>query len=105
MDSSPSTTLTGPQRCSTESTSQRRHRRWVKTRSSLQSAVDSKVHVYLAGDSFGGNIAHHVAARATESSVKVLGNILLHPMFGGETTIESKKKLDDRYFVITQYRD
>ncbi|GMN49070.1 hypothetical protein TIFTF001_018232 [Ficus carica] len=28
-----------------------------------------------------------------------------HPMFGGETRIESKKKLDGKYFVTTQYRD
>lgn len=79
--------------------------KWVTTRTWLQSGADSKVHVYLAGDSSGGNIAHHVAARAAESGVEVLGNILLHPMFGGEARTESEKRLDGKYFVTIQDRD
>ncbi|EXC34655.1 Gibberellin receptor GID1B [Morus notabilis] len=80
--------------------------KWVTTRSWLRSGEDSKVHVYLAGDSSGGNIAHHVAARAAESDeVQVLGNILLHPMFGGEKRTESEKRLDGKYFVTIQDRD
>ncbi|CBI32297.3 unnamed protein product, partial [Vitis vinifera] len=46
--------------------------KWVKSRSWLQSGKDSKVHVYLAGDSSGGNITHHVAVRAAESGIEVL---------------------------------
>lgn len=83
--------------------------KWVHSRKWLQSGKDGndlKTHVYLAGDSSGGNIAHHVAVRAAESSdVEVLGNILLHPMFGGETRTESEMELDGKYFVTVRDRD
>lgn len=79
--------------------------KWVKSRTWLQSGKDSKVHVYLAGDSSGGNIAHHVAVKAAESEVDVLGIILLHPMFGGQERTESEVKLDGKYFVTVQDRD
>ncbi|XP_047164837.1 gibberellin receptor GID1B-like isoform X1 [Vigna umbellata] len=79
--------------------------KWVKSRKWLQCGKDSKVHVYLAGDSSGGNIAHHVAVRAAEEDIEVLGNILLHPLFGGEKRTESEKKLDGKYFVRLQDRD
>lgn len=79
--------------------------KWVHSRPWLQSGKDSKAYVYLAGDSSGGNIAHHVAVRAAESGVEVLGNILLHPLFGGQERTESEKKLDGRYFVTIQNRD
>lgn len=79
--------------------------KWVKSRTWLQSGKDSKVHAYLAGDSSGGNIAHHVAMMAAEAEVEVLGNILLHPMFGGQMRTESEKKLDGKYFVTVQDRD
>ncbi|XP_022890538.1 gibberellin receptor GID1B-like [Olea europaea var. sylvestris] len=79
--------------------------KWVQSRSWLRSGKDSKVHVYLAGDSSGGNIAHHVAVRAATEGVDVLGNILLHPMFGGEKRTESEKRLDGKYFVTVQDRD
>ncbi|KAK8482149.1 hypothetical protein V6N11_027603 [Hibiscus sabdariffa] len=79
--------------------------KWVKSRTWLQSGKDSKVHVYLAGDSSGGNIAHNVAVRAAEAGVEVLGNILLHPMFGGQRRTESEKRLDGKYFVTLQDRD
>ncbi|KAK1426701.1 hypothetical protein QVD17_15380 [Tagetes erecta] len=82
--------------------------KWVHSRSWLLSGLDGespKVHVYLAGDSSGGNIAHHVAHRAAVSGVEVLGNILLHPLFGGEQRMESETKLDGKYFVKLQDRD
>ncbi|XP_075509211.1 gibberellin receptor GID1B-like [Primulina tabacum] len=79
--------------------------KWVHSRSWLQSGHDSMVHVYLAGDSSGGNIAHHVAVRAAEEGVDVLGNILLHPMFGGQERTESENQLDGKYFVTIQDRD
>ncbi|CAI9767894.1 unnamed protein product [Fraxinus pennsylvanica] len=78
---------------------------WVQSKSWLRSGKDSKVHVYLAGDSSGGNIAHHVAVRAATEGVDVLGNILLHPMFGGEKRTESENILDGRYFMTVQDRD
>lgn len=79
--------------------------KWVKSRSWLQSGKDSNVYVYLAGDSSGGNIAHHVAVKAAESDIQVLGNILLHPMFGGQERKDSEKRLDGKYFVTIQDRD
>ncbi|GAA0143583.1 deacetylase [Lithospermum erythrorhizon] len=78
---------------------------WVHSRSWLQSGPDSKVYVYLAGDSSGGNIAHHVSVTAAELGVEVLGNILLHSMFGGQERMDSEKKLDGKYFVTVQDRD
>ncbi|MBA0752413.1 hypothetical protein Gogos_001251, partial [Gossypium gossypioides] len=56
-------------------------------------------------DSSGGNIAHHVALRAIESGIDVLGNILLNPMFGGQERTESEKRLDGKYFVTLRDRD
>ncbi|KAK9068989.1 hypothetical protein SSX86_013105 [Deinandra increscens subsp. villosa] len=79
--------------------------KWVHSRTWLSSGKERKVHVYLAGDSSGGNIAHHVAHRAATSNVEVLGNILLHPLFGGEQRMESEMKLDGKYFVKLQDRD
>ncbi|KAJ6876910.1 gibberellin receptor GID1C [Populus alba x Populus x berolinensis] len=79
--------------------------KWVNSRAWLQSKKDSKVHIYLAGDSSGGNIVHHVASRAVESGIDVLGNILLNPMFGGKERTESEKRLDGKYFVTVQDRD
>lgn len=79
--------------------------KWVKTRTWLQSGQNGSVSVYLAGDSSGGNIAHHVAVRAAEAEVEVLGNILLHPMFGGQDRTKSEKLLDGKYFVTVQDRD
>nr|UXL73226.1 B-type GID1 protein b2 [Jasminum sambac] len=82
--------------------------KWVHSRPWLRSGKEGKelkVNVYLAGDSSGGNIAHHVASRAAEEGVEVLGNILLHPMFGGQERKESEKRLDRKYFVTVQDRD
>nr|QNF86691.1 gibberellin receptor 1B [Persicaria minor] len=78
---------------------------WVSTRKWLQSGQDLKVHMYLAGDSSGGNIAHHVAVRAAESGVKILGNVLLHPMFGGQKRTKNEQILDGKYFMTVQDRD
>lgn len=77
---------------------------WVNSRTWLRSK-DSKVSLYLAGDSSGGNIVHNVAMRAVDSGIKILGNILLNPMFGGQVRSESEKRLDGKYFVSVQDRD
>ncbi|KAK6937470.1 Alpha/beta hydrolase fold-3 [Dillenia turbinata] len=79
--------------------------KWVSTRRWLQSGRDGKVYIYLSGDSSGGNIAHHVAVRASKCDIEVLGNILLHPMFGGQERTESERRLDGKYFVTIQDRD
>lgn len=79
--------------------------KWVNSRTWLQSKKDSKVHIYMVGDSSGGNIVHHVALKALDSGIPVLGNILLNPLFGGEERTESEKRLDGRYFVRVKDRD
>ncbi|XP_042373778.1 gibberellin receptor GID1C-like [Zingiber officinale] len=78
---------------------------WASTQPWLHSGKDSKLRVFLCGDSSGGNIAHHVAVRAAESGVEVSGNILLNPMFGGNRRTESEVRLDGKYFVTIQDRD
>lgn len=43
---------------------------------------------FLAGDSAGGNITHHVASRAAKANMKPLhirGAIIIQPFFGGES--------------------
>lgn len=79
--------------------------KWVHSRNWLVSGEDRKAHVYLMGDSSGGNIAHHVAHRAALYGVEVLGNILLHPLFGGEERTNSELLLDGKYFVKLVDRD
>ncbi|KHN41247.1 Putative carboxylesterase 15 [Glycine soja] len=54
-------------------------------------------HVYISGDSAGGNIAHHLAARLGFGSpeldpVRVRGYVLLAPFFGG--TIRTKSEAE-----------
>uniref|UniRef100_A0ACD5YYJ0 Uncharacterized protein n=1 Tax=Avena sativa TaxID=4498 RepID=A0ACD5YYJ0_AVESA len=55
---------------------------------------------FLAGDSAGGNIAHHVAQRWTEampgasSSLRLAGAVLIQPFFGGEERTEPEVALD-----------
>lgn len=51
--------------------------------------------VFVAGDSAGGNVAHHVVAR-TPSSVS--GLIALQPFFAGETPTASEQRLRDAPF-------
>lgn len=53
---------------------------------------------FIGGDSAGGNIAHHVIARALESaeqfrSVRIVGMVGLQPFFGGEERTESELRL------------
>nr|CAB3455138.1 unnamed protein product [Digitaria exilis] len=67
---------------------------------------------FLAGDSAGGNIAHHVARRWTESAaaaaspadsnhIRLAGVILVQPYFGGEERTEAEVKLDGKAPVVT----
>ncbi|GLJ22823.1 hypothetical protein SUGI_0430200 [Cryptomeria japonica] len=50
--------------------------------------------IFLAGDSAGGNIAHHVgvwaASKTVEMKIKIKGLILLYPFFGGEDRTPSE---------------
>ncbi|RLM86358.1 hypothetical protein C2845_PM04G32120 [Panicum miliaceum] len=51
--------------------------------------------VFVAGDSAGGNVAHHVAARLPAG---VAGLVALQPFFGGEAPTESELRLRDAPF-------
>ncbi|XAR63488.1 Carboxylesterase [Bertholletia excelsa] len=51
---------------------------------------------FLAGDSAGANIAHHVAKRAAESKfqrLEVVGLVAIQPFFGGEERTDSENRL------------
>ncbi|KAH0462483.1 hypothetical protein IEQ34_010058 [Dendrobium chrysotoxum] len=78
---------------------------WASSQPWLRSGEDAKLRVFLAGDSSGGNIAHHVAVRAAESGIHISGNILLNPLFGGNERTESELELDGKYFVALGDRD
>lgn len=51
---------------------------------------------FLAGDSAGANLAHHVAKRACESKfkdIKIIGLMAIQPFFGGEERTEAEIEL------------
>ncbi|KAL2497843.1 putative carboxylesterase [Abeliophyllum distichum] len=51
---------------------------------------------FLAGDSAGGNLAHHVAKRACESKfkdLKIIGLMAIQPFFGGEERTKAEIEL------------
>ncbi|XP_066395223.1 probable carboxylesterase 18 [Miscanthus floridulus] len=50
---------------------------------------------FVAGDSAGGNVAHHVAARLPDA---VAGLVAVQPFFGGEAPTESELRLHDAPF-------
>ncbi|CAA7049900.1 unnamed protein product [Microthlaspi erraticum] len=54
--------------------------------------------VFLAGDSAGGNIAHHLAIRAEKEKLNpvISGMILIHPYFWGKTPIDELETRDER---------
>ncbi|KAJ6832443.1 putative carboxylesterase 18 [Iris pallida] len=61
--------------------------------------------VFLAGDSAGGNIAHHVARRAarpggTLGRLRVVGVVAIQPFLGGEEETESERRVP---FVSWKY--
>ncbi|XP_042519786.1 probable carboxylesterase 18 [Macadamia integrifolia] len=63
---------------------------------------------FLAGDSAGANLAHHVAIRAGEADfkrVKVIGQISIQPFFGGEDRTESEIRLSTAPLVSLSRTD
>ncbi|CAN6226314.1 unnamed protein product [Urochloa humidicola] len=61
---------------------------------------------FLAGDSAGGNIAHHVArlwtaASPPSNSIRLAGVILVQPYFGGEERTEAGVRMDGKVPVVT----
>ncbi|CAL5084344.1 unnamed protein product [Urochloa decumbens] len=65
---------------------------------------------FLAGDSAGGNLAHHVAQRwtadpsATASPIRIAGIVLLQPYFGGEERTPAELRLEGVAPVVNMRR-
>jgi acetyl esterase/lipase len=62
---------------------------------------------FLAGDSAGGNLAHHVAQRwtaAPSSPIRIAGIILLQPYFGGEERTAAELRLEGVAPVVNMRR-
>lgn len=75
----------------------------------LPSIADLKK-CFVAGDSAGGNIAHHVTHRACQNSdelknVKITGVLLIQPFFGGEERTESELRLTKAPVVDVKQTD
>ncbi|KAF8037848.1 hypothetical protein BT93_B0633 [Corymbia citriodora subsp. variegata] len=65
---------------------------------------------FLAGDSAGANIAHHVAVRACQSErklarVRLAGLVVIQPYFGGTERTESEIRLTEAPFVSVPRTD
>lgn len=63
---------------------------------------------FLMGDSAGGNLAHHVAKRASESTfqqLKVIGLVPIQPFFGGQERTDAEKRLVKAYIVSLSRTD
>ncbi|XP_021889868.1 probable carboxylesterase 18 [Carica papaya] len=58
---------------------------------------------FLAGDSAGANVAHHVAVEScrteTFRTLKLVGLVSIQPFFGGEERTESEKRLIGSFLV------
>ncbi|CAJ1952425.1 unnamed protein product [Sphenostylis stenocarpa] len=63
---------------------------------------------FLAGDSAGGNIVHHLAVRVCKERlrfVRVLGLVSIEPFFGGEERTESENRLKQDPLVSLDITD
>ncbi|XP_047339705.1 probable carboxylesterase 2 [Impatiens glandulifera] len=72
---------------------------WVKNFADLE-------RVFFAGDSAGANIAYRMGIRVglegLSSGAKLVGNILVHPFFGGEEPIGSETETENPYSEICE---
>ncbi|KAK1434754.1 hypothetical protein QVD17_00504 [Tagetes erecta] len=62
---------------------------------------------FVAGDSAGGNIAHHVTQRASQfnfKKLKVIGLVMVQPFFGGEERTDSEIRMDGSAPFLTLKR-
>ncbi|KAG2638678.1 probable carboxylesterase 18 [Panicum virgatum] len=62
---------------------------------------------FLAGDSAGGNLTHHVAQRWTDTAsapIRIAGIILLQPYFGGEERTPAELRLEGVAPVVNMRR-
>ncbi|KAI0507584.1 hypothetical protein KFK09_013710 [Dendrobium nobile] len=65
--------------------------RWVFSRADPWLAQHGDFgRVFVAGDSAGGNIAHHIALRAAAEGLAIKGMALIHPYFGGSVPVGSE---------------
>ncbi|OIW07905.1 hypothetical protein TanjilG_20006 [Lupinus angustifolius] len=63
---------------------------------------------FLAGDSAGGNLAHHVAIRVCQQKlqvVNVIGLISIQPFFGGEERTASEIRIKEAPIVTAEIAD
>ncbi|TKY45004.1 carboxylesterase 18 [Spatholobus suberectus] len=60
---------------------------------------------FLAGDSAGANLAHHLAVRVAKSGLRVVGLVSIQPWFGGEERTEAEVRLDGAPLVSTARTD
>ncbi|KAK7364218.1 hypothetical protein VNO80_12718 [Phaseolus coccineus] len=63
---------------------------------------------FLAGDSSGGNIAHHVALRVCKERlrfVRVIGLVSIEPFFGGQERLESEIRITQDPLVSLEVTD
>ncbi|KAI3496095.1 hypothetical protein L1887_38445 [Cichorium endivia] len=63
---------------------------------------------FLAGDSAGGNLSHHVSQRACEFNfrrLKITGVVAIQPFFGGEERTESEIRLAGAPLVSIKHTD
>jgi acetyl esterase/lipase len=87
--------------------------RWLQRQALSQSGGDAWLsggavdfgRVFVAGDSSGGNIAHHLAVRfgigSTEvEPVRVRGYVLLAPFFGGEVRTKSEEGPSEEFLSL-----
>ncbi|EAZ04907.1 hypothetical protein OsI_27088 [Oryza sativa Indica Group] len=64
---------------------------------------------FLAGDSAGGNMVHHVAQRwaasaSPSSTLRLAGAVLIQPFFGGEERTEEELELDKAALTLSLAR-
>lgn len=63
---------------------------------------------FLAGDSAGGNLAHHLTVMGAQyqfSKLQILGLLAIQPFFGGEERTESEKRIVGVPFISVERTD
>ncbi|XP_024642410.1 probable carboxylesterase 18 [Medicago truncatula] len=63
---------------------------------------------FLAGDSAGANLAHHLAVRVCKEGlqeIRIIGLVLIQPFFGGEEQTEAEIKLEGSPLVLMERTD
>ncbi|XP_068652442.1 probable carboxylesterase 18 [Aristolochia californica] len=86
--------------------------RWVEQHPTFEgfAPVADSGTVFLAGDSAGANIAHHVTVRFCKNrgsfpSLRIIGVVSIQPFFGGEERTESETRLRSAVLVNLERTD